>query len=82
MDHKKMTELREHYDTHDTSHEMEGGEWITEVDNDPMVTTSLLLPKSVLDDVRALARAGGVKPTALRRRRLWTPRQSFKRRRP
>ena len=38
--------------------------------NDPMITTSLRLPKSVLDRVRLLAARDGVKPTALIRR--WT----------
>jgi hypothetical protein len=38
--------------------------------NDPMITTSLRLPQSVLDRVRVLAARDGVKPTALIRR--WT----------
>ncbi|MFC0434097.1 CopG family transcriptional regulator [Kutzneria buriramensis] len=38
--------------------------------NDPMITTSLRLPQSVLDRVRVLATRDGVKPTALIRR--WT----------
>lgn len=38
--------------------------------HDPMITTSLRLPKSVLDRVRLLAARDGVKPTALIRR--WT----------
>ena len=67
MDNKKMRELREFYDTHDTSDEMDDGHWVTEVNTDPMVTTSLRLPKSVLDKVRAAARARGVRPTALMR---------------
>ena len=38
--------------------------------NDPMITTSLRLPQSVLDRVRVLAARHGMKPTALIRR--WT----------
>jgi hypothetical protein len=44
---------------------MEGGRWETEVDPDPMVTTSLRLPKSLLDWIRSQAAAEHVKPTAL-----------------
>jgi hypothetical protein len=36
--------------------------------NDPMITTSLRLPQSVLDHVRLLAAQHGMKPTALIRR--------------
>jgi hypothetical protein len=67
MDRKKMLELREYYDNHDTGDEGGGGEWVTEVDPDPMVTTSLRLPKSLLDEVRRQARARGIRTTALMR---------------
>ena len=42
--------------------------------DDPMITTSLRLPQSVLDRVRLLAARNGVKPTALIRR--WTEQAS------
>lgn len=66
MDRKTMLELREHFDTTDQSDAIENGELITEApDPDPMITTSLRLPKSLLDWVREQAAAEGVKPTAL-----------------
>lgn len=70
MDRETIARLREHYDTTDTSAEMEDGAWETDVDPDPMITTSVRLPKSVLDQLRARATAEGVKPTALIRK--WT----------
>lgn len=79
MDREKMLELREYYDTHDTSEEMEHGTLVTEPpDPDPYVSTSLRLPKSLLDWVRAQAEAEHVRPTALIRawieeRRSGTP---------
>lgn len=65
----QLAELREHYDTTSTADEMtDAGGWETDIDPDPMVTTSLRLPKSLLDWVRAQAMAEKVKPTALVRR--------------
>lgn len=70
MTPKKLAELREHYDTTSTAEEMltDGGRWETDVDPDPMVTTSLRLPRSLLDWVREQAAEERVKPTALIRR--------------
>jgi hypothetical protein len=68
MDEQKLAQLRDHYDTTDLSAEIERAHWETEVESDPMVTTSLRLPKSVLDWVRQQAEAEHVKPTALIRR--------------
>ncbi len=68
MDREAMIEARNHYDTTSTAGEMDGGAWETDVDPDPMVTTSVRLPKSLLDWVREQADAGRVKPTALIRR--------------
>ncbi|GLZ35970.1 hypothetical protein Lesp02_81570 [Lentzea sp. NBRC 105346] len=65
---KDLTKLAEHYDTTDLSSELEHAELDETVDPDPMITTSLRLPKSVLDRVRARAADEGVKPTALMRR--------------
>ena len=68
MDEQKLVQLRDHYDTTDLSAEIERAHWETDVEPDPMVTTSLRLPKSVLDWVRQQAEAEHVKPTALIRR--------------
>lgn len=65
----KLQRLAEYYDTHDTSDELKRAELVDEpVDTDPMVSLSLRLPKSVLDWVRAQARAEHTKPTQLIRR--------------
>lgn len=71
---KELQRLRDHYDTHDAGDEMADGEW-EGPGPDPMVTTSLRLPKSVLDQVRAQARQLGVRPTSLIRR--WVEAQVF-----
>ena len=65
MNEKDLARLREHYDTTDVSDAIDRGKWETDTQSDPMVTTSLRLPKSVLDWVRAEAEAQHVKPTAL-----------------
>ena len=56
--------LAAHYDNHDTSAEMEHGEW---VDPRPMQTTSLRLPGDVVDALKALAQSRGMRYTALLR---------------
>jgi hypothetical protein len=68
MTKTQRQELADYYDTHDTTPEMEGGEWVDEPATDPMVTTSLRLPLGVMRAVRAAAAAEKVKPTALIRR--------------
>ena len=68
MDEQKLAQLRDHYDATDLSAEIERAHWETDVEPDPMVTTSLRLPKSVLDWVRQQAEVEHVKPTALIRR--------------
>jgi len=65
MDNKAMRELRDHYDTQSTASEMVNGTWESEVQADPMVTTSLRLPKSLLDWVREQADSQQTKPTTL-----------------
>lgn len=65
MNDKSMHELRDHYDTQSTASEMDTGRWETDVQADPMVTTSLRLPKSLLDWVRDQADSQQIKPTAL-----------------
>lgn len=71
---KKMDELREYYDNHDTAEDLaaalEAGTAVYETDSveDPMITTSLRLPRSVLQTIRERAATEGIKPTALMRR--------------
>jgi predicted DNA binding CopG/RHH family protein len=60
----KLQRIRDHVDSHDVSEEIEQGHWETDVVDDPMITTSLRLPKSLLDWVRAQAAEQHVKPTA------------------
>ena len=59
--------LAGYYDRTDLSSEIEQAELDESVDQDPMVTTSLRLPKSVLDEVRKQAALAGLKPTQLMR---------------
>jgi hypothetical protein len=42
----ELERLAEYYDTHDTSTEMDNGDW---VEPQPMATTSLRLPADVID---------------------------------
>jgi hypothetical protein len=64
-DMAKPDELAKCYDSHDTSAEMEAGHWVTEPpESDPMITTSLRLPKSLLDRVRVRAAEEDMKATA------------------
>jgi predicted DNA binding CopG/RHH family protein len=57
----ELEELAEYYDTHDTSAEMEHGEWI---EPQPMATTSLRLPADVIDQLKRQARARHVRYTS------------------
>jgi predicted DNA binding CopG/RHH family protein len=59
-----LEDLAAHYDSTDLSAEIKDAELDDSVKQDPMITTALRLPKSVLDQVRALASAQGVKTTA------------------
>ena len=68
MNHQELVKIREYYDTTSTAEDMKDGIWDPEVDPDPMVTTSLRLPKSLLDWVREQAGVEYTKPTALIRR--------------
>jgi hypothetical protein len=70
---RKIEDLRDYYDTHDTAKELETaldrgeGVWETNVEEDPLVGTSLRLPKSILDRIRAEARTRQMPATALMR---------------
>jgi len=60
--------LREHYDSTDTSVELEKAELDTTIVGEPMVGITIRLPASTLDAARVIARKDGVKVTALLRR--------------
>lgn len=60
--------LRGHFDGSDLSDAIDSAVWETEVDSDPMIVTSVRLPKSLLDWVREQAAVEQIKPTALIRR--------------
>ena len=56
----ELERLAEYYDTHDTSTEMDNGDW---VEPQPMVTTSLRLPADVIDQLKQQARTRHVRYT-------------------
>lgn len=45
----KLDKIAKYAETHDFSTEMEQGVWEDDTQTDPMVTTSVRLPKSLLD---------------------------------
>lgn len=57
----ELERLAGHYGTHDTSEEMEHGEW---VEPQPMATTSLRLPVEVIEELKRQARARHVRYTS------------------
>jgi predicted DNA binding CopG/RHH family protein len=56
----ELEQLASYYDTHDTSAEMEDGEWF---DPQPMATTSLRLPAEVINQLKRQAQARHVRYT-------------------
>ena len=56
----ELEELAEYYDAHDTSQEMEHGEWVEQ----PMATTSLRLPADVIEQLKRQARSRHVRYTS------------------
>jgi predicted DNA-binding protein len=58
----ELEDIAAYYDTHDTSGEMEPGNW---VDPRPMQTTSLRLPAEVVNALKSLAQDRGMRYTAL-----------------
>jgi hypothetical protein len=70
---KKIEDLRDYYDNHDTAEELETalerGEavWETNTEEEPLVGTSIRLPKSILDRIRAESRTRQMPATALMR---------------
>jgi len=66
MAKKRLDEIAERAEAHDFASEIgERGVWETDTEPDPMVTTSLRLPKSLLDWVRTQADQQHTRPTAL-----------------
>jgi len=57
----ELEQLADYYGSHDTSAEMERGEW---VEPQPMVTTSLRLPAGVIDQLKRQARVRHVRYTS------------------
>ncbi len=65
MGDRERDALRDHFDTTDLADAIGSATWETEVDPDPMIVTSVRLPKSLLDWVREQAAVEHLKPTAL-----------------
>ncbi|MGH9067836.1 MAG: hypothetical protein ACRD0J_10155 [Acidimicrobiales bacterium] len=61
----KLDDIAAHADSHDFALEMDQGVWEDDTQPDPMVTTSLRLPKSLLDWVRERAADQHVRPSVL-----------------
>jgi len=61
----KHDEIADYAQHHDFAAEMEQGTWEADTEADPMITTSVRLPKSLLDWVRHRAAAQHVRPSAL-----------------
>ena len=61
----KLEEIADYAEHHDFAAEMEQGSWEAGTDVDPMITTSVRLPKSLLDWVRRSAAAQHVRPSVL-----------------
>ena len=57
----ELEQLASYYDSHDTSTEMEHGEW---VEPQPMATTSLRLPADVISQLKLQAKARHVRYTS------------------
>ena len=66
----KLEEIAAHAETHDFADEMRDALWEDETQVDPMITTSLRLPKSLLDWVRERAAEQHVRPSVLIRQWL------------
>jgi hypothetical protein len=67
-----LERLAAYYDSTDFSDEIDKATLDTEITVNPMITTSLRLPKYVLDQVRAIAVRAGLRPTQLMR--IWIER--------
>ena len=58
----KLDEIADYAEHHDFTAEMEQGSWEADADADPMITTSLRLPKSLLYWARLIASVPGGSP--------------------
>ena len=69
MDKNKLEELRDYYDTTDTAETVERATWDERVvgPDEVMVSTSIRLPRSLMQRVRERAAEAGVPATALMR---------------
>lgn len=67
MNHNDLEQTAAFYDTHDTSADLERAEFDDSVVAEPMITTSLRVPKPVMDGIRAAAEARGMRATVLMR---------------
>lgn len=65
-----LDDIAKYAETHDFAAEMEGGIWETDTEPDPMVTTSVRLPKSLLDWIRDHASRQHVRSSVLIRQWL------------
>lgn len=66
-DREQLERLAEHYAVTDVSADLERAAVDDDAVLEPMVTTSLRLPKSTMDAIRAAAAREGTRPTALMR---------------
>lgn len=64
---REIDSLRAHYDTTDATAELESARLDESMVDEPMVGITVRLPASTLDAARRMARADGVKVTALLR---------------
>ncbi|MGC2565133.1 MAG: CopG family antitoxin, partial [Mycobacterium sp.] len=67
MNNDELTELREYYDNTDVADEFADAELDTRTTDEVMVSTSIRLPQSLVDKVRAQAAALGIPATTLMR---------------
>jgi hypothetical protein len=61
----ELDEIADYAEHHDFAAEVKQGSWEAGTDADPMITTSVRLPKSLLDWVRRSAAAQHVRPSVL-----------------
>ena len=66
----RLDQIAAHAEAHDFATDMESAAWEDETETDPMVTTSLRVPKSLLDWVRERAVEQHVRPSVLIRQWL------------
>jgi predicted DNA binding CopG/RHH family protein len=67
MNNDELNELRDHYDKTDVTSEFTDAELDTRITDEVMVSTSIRLPQSLVDRVRAQAAALGIPATTLMR---------------